>query len=115
MSNYSFKALDADGGLIRGVLEADTISSVHENLTARGLFVLHVKESSLILRKISEATITWKMERTLSKKRILELYLNCGGVGGRDLRRRGGLETLLRKIFIRIDCPRGRTACFGPS
>ena len=28
------------------------------------------------LRKIEEAIITWKMERVLSKRRILELYLN---------------------------------------
>ncbi|MBI1912785.1 MAG: monofunctional biosynthetic peptidoglycan transglycosylase [Deltaproteobacteria bacterium] len=28
------------------------------------------------IRKLREAAITWKIERTLSKKRILELYLN---------------------------------------
>ena len=28
-------------------------------------------------RKIKEAVLTWKLERSLSKKRILELYLNC--------------------------------------
>jgi len=28
-------------------------------------------------RKIEEAVLTWKLERSLSKKRILELYLNC--------------------------------------
>jgi monofunctional biosynthetic peptidoglycan transglycosylase len=27
-------------------------------------------------RKLAEAVLTWKLERTLSKKRILELYLN---------------------------------------
>jgi monofunctional biosynthetic peptidoglycan transglycosylase len=29
-----------------------------------------------MIRKISEAIITWRMEKILSKKRILELYLN---------------------------------------
>jgi len=72
MSNYSFKALDAEGSLIRGVLEADTISSVHENLTARGLFVLHVKESSLILKKISDRFIKWRITR----KDIIEFSSN---------------------------------------
>ena len=34
-----------------------------------------------MIRKISEAVITWKMEKVLSKKRILELYLNVAEWG----------------------------------
>jgi len=37
---------------------------------------LYLSSEKSLLRKISEAIITWKMEKTLSKKRILELYLN---------------------------------------
>ncbi len=37
---------------------------------------LYLSPEKSILRKISEAVITWRMEQTLSKKRILELYLN---------------------------------------
>ncbi|HOV90865.1 MAG TPA: monofunctional biosynthetic peptidoglycan transglycosylase [Syntrophorhabdaceae bacterium] len=33
------------------------------------------------LRKIKEAIITWRLEKTLSKKRILELYLNVAEWG----------------------------------
>ena len=40
-------------------------------------------------RKAQEAVITWMMERTLSKRRILEIYLNVAGVGRGRLRRRG--------------------------
>jgi len=29
------------------------------------------------LRKLQEAVLTWKLERNMTKKRILELYLNC--------------------------------------
>jgi monofunctional biosynthetic peptidoglycan transglycosylase len=47
-------------------------STVSQQL-ARNLYLS--PEKSLI-RKISEAIITWRMERVLSKKRILELYLN---------------------------------------
>lgn len=72
MSNYSFKALDADGILIKGMLEADNITSVHENLTAKGLFVLHVRESSLIVKKISDRFITWRITR----KDIIEFSSN---------------------------------------
>jgi monofunctional biosynthetic peptidoglycan transglycosylase len=45
---------------------------------ARNLFLS--PEKSLI-RKISEAVITWKMEKVLSKRRILELYLNVAEWG----------------------------------
>lgn len=37
---------------------------------------LYLSPSKNPLRKIVEAAITWRMERVLSKKRILELYLN---------------------------------------
>jgi monofunctional biosynthetic peptidoglycan transglycosylase len=45
---------------------------------ARNLFLS--PEKSLI-RKLSEAVITWRMEKALSKKRILELYLNVAEWG----------------------------------
>jgi monofunctional biosynthetic peptidoglycan transglycosylase len=37
---------------------------------------LYLSPEKSVIRKISEAIITWRMEKTLSKKRILELYLN---------------------------------------
>ena len=37
---------------------------------------LYLSPGKSLSRKAREAIITWKMERTLSKKRILELYLN---------------------------------------
>jgi monofunctional biosynthetic peptidoglycan transglycosylase len=37
---------------------------------------LYLSPEKSLIRKISEAIITWRMERVLSKKRILELYLN---------------------------------------
>ncbi|MCX5845286.1 MAG: type II secretion system F family protein [Deltaproteobacteria bacterium] len=72
MNSYSYKALDAKGALIRGVLEADNTSSVHENLTTRGLYVLYVKESSVILKKITDRFITWRIRR----KDIIEFSSN---------------------------------------
>lgn len=47
-------------------------STISQQL-AKNLYLSPAKNP---LRKISEAVITWKMERALSKKRILELYLN---------------------------------------
>ncbi len=37
---------------------------------------LYLSPEKTLIRKISEAVITWRMEKVLSKKRILELYLN---------------------------------------
>ncbi len=37
---------------------------------------LYLSPEKSLLRKMSEALITWKMEKILSKRRILELYLN---------------------------------------
>lgn len=45
---------------------------------ARNLFLSPEKS---LTRKISEALITWRMEKVLSKKRILELYLNVAEWG----------------------------------
>jgi monofunctional biosynthetic peptidoglycan transglycosylase len=45
---------------------------------ARNLFLSPEKS---LTRKFSEAVITWRMEKVLSKKRILELYLNVAEWG----------------------------------
>ena len=47
-------------------------STISQQL-ARNLYLSPAKNP---LRKIREAIITWRMEKVLSKKRILELYLN---------------------------------------
>jgi monofunctional biosynthetic peptidoglycan transglycosylase len=62
-------------------LKAKKLKSGGSTITqqlARNLFL--TPEKSLI-RKISEAVITWRMEKVLSKKRILELYLNVAEWG----------------------------------
>jgi monofunctional biosynthetic peptidoglycan transglycosylase len=42
---------------------------------------LYLSPEKSLIRKISEAVITWRMEKVLSKKRILELYLNVAEWG----------------------------------
>ncbi|GAQ94612.1 monofunctional biosynthetic peptidoglycan transglycosylase [Thermodesulfovibrio aggregans] len=42
---------------------------------------LYLSPSKNPVRKIQEAIITWRLEKTLSKKRILELYLNVAEWG----------------------------------
>jgi len=42
---------------------------------------LYLSPEKSLIRKISEAIITWRMEQVLSKKRILEIYLNVAEWG----------------------------------
>lgn len=63
------KAIEKD--LKAGKLRAGG-STISQQL-AKNLFLTPEKSA---LRKLREAAITWKLERTLSKKRIIELYLN---------------------------------------
>jgi len=79
-------------------LKAKKLKSGGSTITqqlARNLFL--TPEKSLI-RKISEAVITWRMEKVLSKKRILELYLNVAewgeGIFGAEAARGIILENL---------------------
>jgi monofunctional glycosyltransferase len=46
---------------------------------------LYLSPSKNPARKIREAIITWRMEKALSKKRILELYLNIAEWGDRGI------------------------------
>jgi len=47
-------------------------STISQQLTKN----LYLTPSKNPIRKLKEAIITWRLERTLSKRRILELYLN---------------------------------------
>jgi monofunctional biosynthetic peptidoglycan transglycosylase len=42
---------------------------------------LYLRPEKSIIRKIKEAVITWRIERALTKKRIIELYLNVAEWG----------------------------------
>ena len=68
------KALEKDVKAGKYKLGGSTISQQ----LARNLFLTPEKS---LLRKAREALITWRMERVLSKKRILELYLNVAEWG----------------------------------
>ncbi len=57
---------------------------------------LYLSPSKNPLRKIREAIITWRMENALSKKRILELYLNVAEWGDRGI---FGIEAASRAYY----------------
>ena len=68
------KAIEKDIKARKFKLGGSTISQQ----LAKNLYLTPVKHP---IRKIQEAIITWGMERVLSKKRILELYLNVAEWG----------------------------------
>ncbi|NJD56861.1 MAG: monofunctional biosynthetic peptidoglycan transglycosylase [Nitrospirae bacterium] len=57
---------------------------------------LYLSPSKNPLRKIREALITWRMERALTKKRILEIYLNIAEWGDRGI---FGIEAAARSYY----------------
>jgi monofunctional biosynthetic peptidoglycan transglycosylase len=83
------KAIEKDIKAKKFKLGGSTISQQ----LAKNLFL---SPSRNPLRKIREALITWRMERTLSKKRILELYLNVAEWGDRGI---FGIETAARHYY----------------
>ena len=57
-------------------LKAKKFKSGGSTITQQLARNLYLSPEKSMIRKMSEAIITWRMEQTLSKKRILELYLN---------------------------------------
>jgi len=56
---------------------------------------LYLTPSKNPIRKIKEAILTWRLERNLSKRRIIELYLNCVEWGDALF----GIEAAVRHYF----------------
>jgi monofunctional biosynthetic peptidoglycan transglycosylase len=68
------KALERD-------LKAKKFKSGGSTITQQLARNLYLSPEKSLVRKVSEAVITWRMEKVLSKKRILELYLNVAEWG----------------------------------
>jgi monofunctional glycosyltransferase len=65
---------------------------------------LYLSPSRSLLRKMKEAVIAYRLERTLGKKRILELYLNIAelgdGIWGVEAASRQYFRTSARKLTL---------------
>ncbi len=83
------KAIEKDIKAKKFKLGASTISQQ----LAKNLYLSPEKTP---LRKIREAILTWRLENTLSKKRILEIYLNVAEWGDKGI---FGIEAASRKYF----------------
>jgi len=83
------KAIEKDMKAKKFKLGGSTISQQ----LAKNLYLSPAKNP---IRKIREAIITWKLEKVLSKKRILELYLNVVEWGDGGI---FGIETASRHYY----------------
>ncbi len=72
MNNYQYKAVDANGYVIKGIVEGLDESSIYKNLSNRGLYVIYVKDSSKLLKNIEEKLTTWRIKR----KDVIEFSSN---------------------------------------
>ncbi|ACI21050.1 monofunctional biosynthetic peptidoglycan transglycosylase [Thermodesulfovibrio yellowstonii DSM 11347] len=80
---YSHSGFDIEG--IKKAIEKDIkekkLKYGGSTITQQLAKNLYLTPSKNPVRKIQEAIITWRLEKTLSKKRILELYLNVAEWG----------------------------------
>ncbi len=79
---------------VREALEGDRLRGA-STLTQQLAKNLWLSPSRSPLRKLKEAILTWQLERHLSKRRILELYLNVAQFGPRIF----GAEAAARSYF----------------
>jgi monofunctional biosynthetic peptidoglycan transglycosylase len=64
---------------------------------------LYLSPSRNPLRKVKEAVTAWRLERTLGKRRILELYLNVAEMGPNIWGVQAASETYFRKPAVRLN------------
>ncbi|MFH1081052.1 MAG: type II secretion system F family protein, partial [Pseudomonadota bacterium] len=72
MNHYSYKAVDANGNVLKGILEGQDAISVQSSLTTRGLYVLQVRESGKLLKKFEERLSAFR----ISRKDVIEFSSN---------------------------------------
>lgn len=72
MNHYSYKAVDADGNVLKGILEGNDATSVQGSLTTRGLYVLQVRESGRLFKKVEEKLSAFR----ISRKDVIEFSSN---------------------------------------
>ena len=88
-----------------GEIKVAVEEALHESEAPRGASTitqqlvknLWLSPSRNPLRKVKEAILTWQLERTLSKRRILELYLNVVELGPGVY----GVEAASRRYFAK--------------
>lgn len=76
---WGHEGFDLEGlevALLRN-LEAGRLAAGGSTISQQLAKNLYFSPEKSVIRKLREAVVTWRVERSLSKARILELYLNC--------------------------------------
>jgi len=63
MNYYSYKAIDTDGAMVKGVAEAEDIGSVYGDLSSKGLYILSVRKANTAIANIKKALMARKIKR----------------------------------------------------
>lgn len=63
MNYYSYKAIDPEGAMVKGVAEAEDIGSVYGDLSSKGLYILSVRKANTAVANIKKAFMSRKIKR----------------------------------------------------
>jgi type II secretory pathway component PulF len=72
MNHYLYKAVDTNGVEISGILSGLDASSVENDLTNKGLYVLSIRDSSKLFKMIQDSLTKWRINR----KDVIEFASN---------------------------------------
>jgi len=80
MSYYSYKAVNIDGAVVKGFIEADSIDSVYDDLVSKGLNILDVKKVSTVISKVKRYVTSKGVKRidVIECVRNLTVMLRAG-------------------------------------
>jgi type II secretory pathway component PulF len=63
MNYYSYKAIDTDGAMVKGVAEGEDMGAVYGDLSSRGLYILSVKKANAAIANLKKAFMARKIKR----------------------------------------------------
>lgn len=72
MNYYSYRAIERDGAMIKGFVEAEDINIVYGDLSSRGLYILDVRKMNKIVADIQKGFTSQRIKR----RDIIELAKN---------------------------------------
>lgn len=72
MSFYSYSAIDGNGTMVKGVLEAESTASAQQSITARGLYLVSINQSANLIGKLRKMFIA----KRISRNEIIEFAQN---------------------------------------
>lgn len=63
MNYYSYKAIDPEGAMVKGVAEGEDIASVYGDLLSKGLYILNIKKANTTIADFKKKLMSRKVKR----------------------------------------------------